>query len=218
MCTTHSGPIDWASHLEGTLEHFDDVGGHRCLNKVFEDLPAEEALVDVVLPYLRGLGERWQNGTIGVGQEHFASNVIRTRLSALMQQQSRTEGPLAVFACLPKEQHEFGLMASAVALARMGWRTCYLGANTPAAELVRACGRLHPDAIVLSAHRQTAFAAHAPVLRHLATSTSVYIGARGASHGLGELCHATHLDVDPVAGARRVHEDLGAFAATEVAG
>jgi methanogenic corrinoid protein MtbC1 len=217
MCDTHPrslDELDRVQHLEDTLESFDDVGGHRCLTRVFEELPLEEALATVVMPYLRGVGERWEKGTIGVGQEHFASNVIRTRLSILLQEQARSEGPLVVLACMPKEHHEFGLLATALVLARLGWRTCYLGANTPVAELVRACGRLAPDAVILSAHRKTAYAAHAPVLRHVAADTPVYIGARGASASLGVLCHAVHLDDDPVAGAHLVNQQLSASKAS----
>ncbi len=208
MCVTHPETPDWVRHLEETLENFDDVGGHRCLTRVFDELSLEDALTNVVMPYLKGVGDRWEAGTIGVGQEHFASNVIRSRLSTVMQTGAREDGPLAVLACLPKEQHEFGLMAAGLALSELGWRVCYLGTNTPIAELVRVCGRLQPDAVLLSAHRQTAYAAHAPVLRHLAAATPLYIGARGATAGLASLCHATHVDADPVAGARLVHAQL----------
>lgn len=221
MCATHPGPVDrvdWVHHLEQTLENFDDVGGHRCLRMAFEDLELEDALTSVVLPYLRGVGDRWEAGTIGVGQEHFASNVIRSRLSSVMHTQAREHGPLVVLACMPKEHHEFGLMAAALALSQLGWRTCYLGANTPIAELVRACGRLRPDAVLLSAHRPTAYAAHAPVLRHLATSTPVYLGARGASEALAALCDATHVDTDPVAAAHLVHRGLEERTATSATG
>lgn len=221
MCVAHPQPLEpdhWVRHLEQTLESFDDVGGHRCLSRVFEDLSIEDALTHVVMPYLKGVGDRWEAGTIGVGQEHFASNVIRSRLSTVLQAQARDDGPLAVLACLPKEQHEFGLMATALALSRLGWRICYLGANTPVPELVRTCGRLHPDAIVLSAHRQTAYAAHATVLRHLAATTPVYLGARGATAGLASLCDSTHLAADPVAGARLVNAELAAPADASATG
>ena len=34
---------------------------------------------EVVLPYLRELGERWLSGDASVAQEHFASSVVRGR-------------------------------------------------------------------------------------------------------------------------------------------
>jgi hypothetical protein len=37
-------------------------------------------LRDVVMPYLRDLGLRWERGEASVAQEHFASNLLRGRL------------------------------------------------------------------------------------------------------------------------------------------
>lgn len=198
-------PENWVHLLQATLESFDEAGGHRVLSRLFEDVPVEDALATVVMPYLHAIGERWEKGSIGVAQEHFASNVLRSRLSLLMQAESRDSGPLAVLACLPGEHHEFGLMAMALALSRLGWRTCYLGPSTPTAELALTCHTLQPAAAILSAHRQTAYAARGPELRRLARTTNVYIGAQGASDEIAGLCHAIHLTGDPVTGARQVH-------------
>ena len=209
-------PERWVEQLEVTLEGFDEAGGHRILTQVFEQLDVEDALCLVVLPYLRAVGDRWASGAIGVAQEHFASNVIRSRLSLLMQAEGlRGRGsvaPVAVLACMPGEHHEFGLMAAGLALYRLGWRVCYLGANTPTAELALTCGKLRPAAVVLAAHRPTAYAAHGPTLRRLAESTTVLIGAAGASDEVAALCHATFLDGDPVSAARLVDDELGASA------
>ncbi len=202
-------PREWMNHLEQTLEAFDETGGHRILTQVFDGLGVEDALSLVVLPYLHGLGERWSAGSIGVAQEHFASNVLRSRLSVLMGADERPEGPLAVLACMPGEQHEFGLMATSIVLSRLGWRTCYLGADTPSAELALTCRTLQPAVVVVAARRATAFAAHAPALRRVATSTPVHLAAAGATDEVAQLCHATRLDGDPVRGARTLHEALG---------
>jgi methanogenic corrinoid protein MtbC1 len=206
--TRRTGRTELVDQLEQTLENFDEAGGHRVLSHVFAELDLEDALSQVLLPYLHAVGERWSAGVIGVAQEHFASNVIRTRLSLLMNTEARTEGPLAVLACMPGEHHEFGLMAMSLALSRLGWRTCYLGADTPTAELALTCLTLQPDAVVLAAHRQTAFEAHGPALRRIARSTSLHIAADGATDAVSELCHASHLDGDPVWAARVLHEEL----------
>ena len=44
------------------------------------DLSLTTVLRDVVLPFLAELGQRWEQGTATITQEHFASNVIRGRL------------------------------------------------------------------------------------------------------------------------------------------
>jgi len=110
---------------------------------------------------------------------------------------------------MPGEHHEFGLMATAIVLSRLGWRSSYLGANTPTAELARTCRTLRPAAVVVAAHRSTAFAAHAPALRRLAGSTTVHLAAQGATDEVAELCGASRLDGDPVWAARALHEAHG---------
>ena len=200
---------EWVDQLEQTLETFDEAGGHRVLSQVFTELELEAALSDVVLPYLHAMGERWSAGSIGVAQEHFASNVLRTRLSLLMNAEARAEGPLAVLACMPEEHHEFGLMAMSLALSRLGWRTCYLGADTPISELALTCATLQPEAVVLSAHQRATFEAHGPALRRIAAPAALHVAGPGASDDVGELCDASFLDGDPVSAARAIDEELG---------
>lgn len=200
---------EWVDQLEQTLESFDEAGGHRVLSQLFTELALEDALSDVVLPYLHAMGTRWSEGAIGVAQEHFASNVLRSRLSLLMNSEARTEGALAVLACMPDEHHEFGLMAMSLALSRLGWRTSYLGADTPISELATTCLTLQPEAVVLCAHRDTAFEVHGPALRLIAASAPLHIAGPGATDDVGELCHASYLDGDPVRAARALHEELG---------
>ncbi|MGO4601850.1 cobalamin B12-binding domain-containing protein [Terrabacter sp. 2YAF2] len=210
MTTPHrTTPGEWRDGLEETLESFDETGGHRVLSRVFDELGVEDALSLVVLPYLHDVGERWSAGSIGVAQEHFASHVLRSRLSVLMEAPERADGPLAVLACMPGEHHEFGLMATAIVLSRLGWRSSYLGANTPTAELAHTCRMLRPAAVVVAAHRSTAFAAHAPALRRLAGSTTVHLAAHGATDEVAELCGASSLHGDPVWAARALHEAHG---------
>jgi methanogenic corrinoid protein MtbC1 len=218
----------WLTQLETTLESFDEAGGHRILGQAFDELGVEDGLSRVVLPYLRQVGCRWEQGKIGVAQEHFASNVLRVRLSMILHgehdrrgQHERhgrhgrhgRSGPLAVLACMPGEQHEFGLMAMAIVLARLGWRVCYLGASTPTAEVALAARTLKPDAVVLSANRRTAFAAHGPALRGLVRVTPVHIAGPGATQELAALCEATVVLGDPVQGARALHETYAVTAA-----
>ena len=71
---------------------------------------------DVLLPYLRELGERWERGEASVAQEHFASNVLRGRLLGLARGWGRGAGPAGLLACAPGEQHDLPLIAFGLAL------------------------------------------------------------------------------------------------------
>lgn len=201
-----ASPPEWVDQLQATLESFDEAGGHRILSRVFEQLDVEDGLAHVVMPYLNQVGQRWEQGKIGVAQEHFASNVLRVRLSMMLHGERGGGGPVAVLACMPGEQHEFGLMAMALVLSRLDWQICYLGASTPTAEVALAARTLRPSAVVLSAHRRTAFAAHGPALRGLRRVTPVHIAGPGATDELASLCEAQLIVGDPVDGARALHE------------
>ncbi len=121
------------------------------LDRLFADFTVETTLQQVLLPYLRELGDRWANGAIGVATEHFASNLLRARLASLAQGWGQGRGPCAVLACPPGELHDLPLLVFGVALHRNGWRIVYLGADTPLADLARTVEEKHPDVVILAA-------------------------------------------------------------------
>ena len=83
--------------------------------------------------------------------EHFASNLIRGRLLGIGRGWDSGNGPRAVLACAPGEQHDLGLIAFGLTLNRRGWRITYLGPDTPVESLVDTAGRLEPDLVVVAA-------------------------------------------------------------------
>ena len=101
-----------AEHLRRALEDFDDAGSQAALDALLAAFGFETVAREVVLPYLRGLGERWRRGETTVAQEHFASVVLRGRLLGLARGWDRGSGPRALLACAPGEMHELGLIMS----------------------------------------------------------------------------------------------------------
>ena len=95
-------------------------------------------LRELILPALMQVGREWEQGTLAVSQEHFASNVIRARLLSLARLWGRGAGPVAVLACAPGEQHDISLLAFGLVLRSHGWRIIFLGADTPITTLAQA--------------------------------------------------------------------------------
>jgi DNA-binding transcriptional MerR regulator len=84
--TAAAGPLALdreVDRLRERLETFDDAGTHAVLDELLATCALETVLRDVILPYLMDLGERWRTGEVSVGQEHFASNLLRARLLSL---------------------------------------------------------------------------------------------------------------------------------------
>lgn len=93
----------------------------------------------VLKPCLYEVGRMWQNGRITVAHEHFfsaATQLIMSELYPQIHKQVVPDGRMAVAACVEGELHEIGLRMVSDLLELEGWRTFYLGANTPALSVV----------------------------------------------------------------------------------
>jgi MerR family transcriptional regulator, light-induced transcriptional regulator len=101
---------DATGALTASLDRLDEQAANAALDQLFATYTVETVLQEVILPYLHSLGERWEAGEVSVAHEHFASNLIRGRLLGLAQGWGQGQGPGAILACVPGEQHELGLL------------------------------------------------------------------------------------------------------------
>jgi DNA-binding transcriptional MerR regulator len=200
----HDGLADAVEALTLALDEFDEPAAHAVLDQLLSTLTVETVLRDVVLPYLHDLGERWQQGTVSVAQEHFASNVIRGRLASLGRGWGHGHGPRAVLACAPGELHELALLAFGIVLNRNGWRIHYLGASTPVDDLVRMVGAKRPDLVVLAATTPERLDGLAADLTRLARIAPLTLAGAGANRAVADAVGADLLTDDPVTAAERM--------------
>ena len=166
-----------AAGLVAALDGFDAAGAHSVLDRLLGTVSVEVVLTDVLIPYLRELGERWAVGEVTVAQEHFASNLVRGRLLGLAADWGAGGASTAVLACLPGEAHDLGLIFLGILMARRGWQVTFLGAETPFDTLHHAAARLRPSLVVLATVDQTLFHQHADAIAALAASTPVAVAA-----------------------------------------
>src|ERR1700722_8152293 len=186
------------------LDAFDEPTAQAALDRLLSDLSVPTTLRDAVMPYLAEIGERWARGTGSIGQEHFASNVIRGRLAGLARGWGSGHGPRAILACPPGELHDLGLMVFGIVLNRTGWRIDYLGGNTPVEELTRTVAASRPDLVVLTATRTPIFEALAAQLTELAGRAPLALAGAGPTPQLAAAVGARLLDGDPVTAAENV--------------
>jgi DNA-binding transcriptional MerR regulator len=198
------GLADAGQALAEALEDFDEGPAETILDRLLTDLTPETVIRDVLMPFLREMGERWSRGEISVAQEHFASNVVRARLAALGRGWGRGRGPRALLACAPGEQHDIPLMAFGVVLHRNGWRVSYLGAATPMPDLIHTAAAAPPQLIVVSATDPAFLAGLEPELLRLAGIAPLALGGRGATATVARAAAARLLDGDPVTEAERL--------------
>lgn len=101
------------------------------VNQTFAVYSPETAVARVVQPVLQRTGELWERGEISVADEHFVSQLMTTKLRALVDTTASGAAGVAVLACVPGERHELGLLCLAALLQADGWRVIYLGQDTP---------------------------------------------------------------------------------------
>lgn len=178
--------------LTDALATFDDRSADAVLDRAVAVLSTDALLERVLLPVLRDL----ENNT--VGQEHFASNLIRGRLLALARGWGGGEGRRALLACPGGEFHDIGLIAFGLALRERGWRVAFLGGDTPIETLRAAAEATRPDAIVLFSLHPDPYAGREDDLTRVAGEVPLLLSGPGASASLCERVGARHLTGGPV--------------------
>lgn len=143
---------------------------------------------DIVSNVMREVGARWERGTLSVAHEHVATSTVRQALgwlhSVFGAMRSDQPAPGLVATTLPGELHELGALMASVTAASVGWRTTYLGPNSPVPDIVTAveAARASVVAIGISGHLQAEVAMRdlRSLRRRLPDDVTVVIGGRSA--------------------------------------
>jgi DNA-binding transcriptional MerR regulator len=100
-------------------------------------VPFKVRLHEVYFPVLRRVGELWEQGSVSIAQEHYASSILRAHLASILVSigPASTHAPHAVCTTFPGDLHEMAALALAIQLSLDGHRLSYLGANLPMEEL-----------------------------------------------------------------------------------
>lgn len=110
-------------------------------------------LLDIVVLFLRDLGEAVRSGQLDVFHEHAASAVVRNFLTGILfsaEQPIRMhDTPPVVFAAPEGDHHEFGILIAALLATLRSKKVFYLGANVPFGSLERAARMTKSPLIVV---------------------------------------------------------------------
>ena len=196
-----TGAAGMRGGLADSLLALDAPGAERMLDRALAAYSLHAVLEDLIMPVLRRIGDGWAGEEVTIGQEHFASNVLRGRLLGLARGWGGGEGPLALLGCPSGELHDLGLIAFGLTLRNRGWRIAFFGADTPVETLTVAADETAPAAVVLHALTPEPFSGIEPVLAQLGTIAPLHLAGLGASEALCSAVGATLLEQGPVAAA-----------------
>jgi len=191
----------FAADLAAALDGFDAERAHAVFDRLLAGVSVETVLRDVVLPYLKELGSRWERGEVSIAQEHFASNLLRGRLMGLARDWSSGTGRTVVLACPPGEEHDLGLIMFGISIARRGRRVVFLGADTPLETVREAVAATRPSAVVLSVTRPEVLRDERDMLGQQALDAPLLVCGSGAQADAVAAFGGEILAGDPVTAA-----------------
>jgi excisionase family DNA binding protein len=146
---------DGAARLAGRLLDGDEPGAWRIVEAALVGGHEPEAVhCDLVIPALRRIGDKWERGQIGVGDEHRATAVAQRMAARLGPRFARRGHPrgTVVLGCVAGERHGLASMLLADLLRGRRFGAVDLGADTPPECFVEAArDAVRPVAVVIGA-------------------------------------------------------------------
>ncbi|MGO4498244.1 MerR family transcriptional regulator [Paenibacillus sp. 2RAB27] len=125
-----------AEKLYMDLIQFRSVQADETIDLAFALYDFEEAFRRIIVPVLYRAGADWEAGKIVVAQEHFATETIMRRISALFRIfPVNPSMPVVLAFCPEGERHHLGLMSFSLFLRKRGAEVLYLGPDTPLMDL-----------------------------------------------------------------------------------
>jgi DNA-binding transcriptional MerR regulator/methylmalonyl-CoA mutase cobalamin-binding subunit len=169
--------------LESALR-FRTAECEQALTLAIAMLPPQQLVSEVLQPLLREVGERWHRGELAISQERLISTVVRRHVGLMLDAYDRSaRGAAVVFATLPGERHELGLLMSAMVCASHGFKVHYLGTDLPPLEIARFARESGAAGVALSVVLQERLADLPAQLGELASglpqSAYVWLGGSG---------------------------------------
>jgi methanogenic corrinoid protein MtbC1 len=113
----------------------------------------QEALyLGLIQPVMYEIGRLWEQDKISTAEEHLATSIVGRILAGLYARIPITPAGRgkAVVTCAPNEFHELGGRMLADMLEAAGWDILFLGANTPAEELLKLLRKNNPRFLAIS--------------------------------------------------------------------
>ncbi len=187
-------PIDLPSLVEPYSQAALRGDEGACAIIVDRALRANSSLVDICEDLFSAsmahIGQLYQNGAIGIADEHAASAVTERMLGRASAAQiiPLATGYRAIVGCAPGNWHAIGPRMVADYLRTEGWRVMFLGANVPEESFIASAADFNPHLLMLSTCTQSSEAALSVIkaLHESSPDLPIAIGGSGASKSLDE--------------------------------
>lgn len=149
-----SGRARWdvlAERFTASLLAGDESAARRQVARLHKrGVPARAIIAGLIAPAGETIGSSWEDGSIGVAEEHRATAIIEQLLGELSPRVGGRRRGRAVVATWSGERHTLPTTMAATALREDRWTVDHLGSGVPASELLRFVRSVTPDLVALS--------------------------------------------------------------------
>ena len=136
--------------LADALRRFDSVAVDHEFSRLATLLPPMALVRDILLPAVRDAGNACHRRDAGIAHEHLISAAMRHLLGSFLRMYARRAAPIRLlFATLPGDRHEIGILGAAMLAAAGGFAVSYIGPDLPVADIVDAVKASRADVLVL---------------------------------------------------------------------
>jgi methanogenic corrinoid protein MtbC1 len=127
-------------------------GMELILDAEAEGFNVSDLFVHVILPAQREVGRLWHINQISIAEEHLVSNTTQRLMAILAAKSTRRKdrGRTAMAASVAGNVHDIAIKTISYLLEFDGWRTIYLGPDTPKSELIHGISVYEIDVLLLS--------------------------------------------------------------------
>lgn len=167
--------------------HCNELEMSRILRQAHSTLGMSKFLSNVVIPFLREIGNRWENQEWTEFQESVASMIVRDYLTYLRRNfPYKKDAPLLMGACLPGENHEIPLQILLLQAMLNGWKSFLVGSSPAMGAIESLVTHFQPRIVLLSAMTTFPFQEYPTLLNQLddfaANNPSIpfYLGGPGS--------------------------------------
>ncbi|WP_338471196.1 MerR family transcriptional regulator [Niallia sp. XMNu-256] len=194
----------WNEYVLQLLEkgsHCNEIELSLILQQAYHHVGLECFLTDIVIPFLKEVGKKWESREWDEYQESVSSLVVRDFLIQIRRNYHyRENAPFVLGACLPHEQHEVPLHLVLLQFMMKGWRTQLIGASPAPGAIESLISKLKPDVVLLSATTTIPFETDSQLLQRLdqfaaqQKNIAFYLGGLGAvTYHLHDKLQAIHV-------------------------
>ncbi len=181
----------YRSYLASLLGGNDSSCKDVILSLISDETPLLRIYEDVITRSLYEVGYLWENNCISVASEHIATAITETCLSLLCQDLFRQPriNRTAMVACVASEYHQLGARIVADNMTNWGWDTLFLGAGSPAKDILAGLEQHRPETLILSMTIRSRIVELYDLLaliRHRMPSVHVLVGGQGLDAALWE--------------------------------